>query len=678
MIFPLFVFSLLITCLAGEKTKWVPIPAEELRAAADAHRSAQSSSASHSRSQSQQRTQNRAQGSTSGSASRSNHASQERSKAQSSVGRDRPSATHSEVHSRSGSLHSSPKHPSVRLRRYPDEAGGSSSRKSSRANSPYPPASIPIAVAVVEVPHGPVSHTEIPIGAGYPLVPHVHSPYSVTPPYPPPPGPIPPSYPALSYASYPYGGQPYPMFWSAIPQDNRNPYSISSQSQSPAAHPPSLARSDGASPPTSAEENSEATSAPANANVEAPSKEPQRPISEQKSLRGRQRLLSFGSIRADGKIIGGNGEATEVNAGKSDSLGPDVGSIKKSQQADATPRNTERITSKLNPEVPAFSVGVVSGNSGPSDKKPQATAVVSNGLTQGAIGGNEQTPTSSTSKHTWEFGTTGQEVPPQDASATNAARGQPKSRSSEGAANPLEPAAPEGIPLRVRLSPLSAVVNAEGLPPTPIPPSAGPALYANNNPLSFESSSKEDEWRVRDFGYGFGRRPDGSYTSREDRPPAKDRPYYGGRSGPRSYELDGFRRGFGGRRARGYGRGGRRGDNRGSSSRYASRDMGFEFDHGLVYGVHPMDASVYYIAPPIPPGYMPAGYDVYGYGTSYPLPPALATTQPSAPVPAPLTRLSFPLDPIRHYLLGQLEYYLSEDNMAQDFYLRQQVRYCLT
>ena len=45
----------------------------------------------------------------------------------------------------------------------------------------------------------------------------------------------------------------------------------------------------------------------------------------------------------------------------------------------------------------------------------------------------------------------------------------------------------------------------------------------------------------------------------------------------------------------------------------------------------------------------------------------------SPPVPAPLSTLSFPLDTTRYYLLGQLEYYLSPQNMAQDFYLRKQV-----
>lgn len=45
----------------------------------------------------------------------------------------------------------------------------------------------------------------------------------------------------------------------------------------------------------------------------------------------------------------------------------------------------------------------------------------------------------------------------------------------------------------------------------------------------------------------------------------------------------------------------------------------------------------------------------------------------TAPVPVPMTTIPFPLDSTRYYLLGQLEYYLSPENMAQDFYLRQQV-----
>lgn len=54
-------------------------------------------------------------------------------------------------------------------------------------------------------------------------------------------------------------------------------------------------------------------------------------------------------------------------------------------------------------------------------------------------------------------------------------------------------------------------------------------------------------------------------------------------------------------------------------------------------------------------------------GKSHLLPPA------PVPVPVPLSTIAFPLDATRYYLLGQLEYYLSPQNMVQDFYLRQQV-----
>lgn len=68
------------------------------------------------------------------------------------------------------------------------------------------------------------------------------------------------------------------------------------------------------------------------------------------------------------------------------------------------------------------------------------------------------------------------------------------------------------------------------------------------------------------------------------------------------------------------------------------------------------------------PPYITPGYEAHP-------PPTTAPTVPhtSPPVPVPVTTISFPLDPTRWYLLGQLEYYLSPQNMVQDFFLRQQV-----
>ncbi|KAF9068850.1 La domain-containing protein, partial [Rhodocollybia butyracea] len=47
-----------------------------------------------------------------------------------------------------------------------------------------------------------------------------------------------------------------------------------------------------------------------------------------------------------------------------------------------------------------------------------------------------------------------------------------------------------------------------------------------------------------------------------------------------------------------------------------------------------------------------------------------ATLLPNPPVPTPISRLPYSLDSTTYYLLGQLEYYLSSQNMAQDFFLR--------
>lgn len=71
--------------------------------------------------------------------------------------------------------------------------------------------------------------------------------------------------------------------------------------------------------------------------------------------------------------------------------------------------------------------------------------------------------------------------------------------------------------------------------------------------------------------------------------------------------------------------------------------------------------------------YIPTGYE--SFAQPQPPPPlnTATATQVTPPVPVPISPISFPLDPTRWYLLGQLEYYLSPQNMAQDFFLRQRV-----
>ncbi|KAJ3501549.1 hypothetical protein NMY22_g18891 [Coprinellus aureogranulatus] len=70
-------------------------------------------------------------------------------------------------------------------------------------------------------------------------------------------------------------------------------------------------------------------------------------------------------------------------------------------------------------------------------------------------------------------------------------------------------------------------------------------------------------------------------------------------------------------------------------------------------------------APPLPPQLLSLA------GSS----PPSASTSPvvSPPVPAPMTAVPFALDSTRYYLLGQLEYYLSPQNMAKDFFLKKKM-----
>ena len=229
-------------------------------------------------------------------------------------------------------------------------------------------------------------------------------------------------------------------------------------------------------------------------------------------------------------------------------------------------------------------------------------------------------------------------------------------------------------------------------------------------------SNTGDEWQVRDFGYGFGHNGSGNapsvireeITTREqqrvqerghredqeresgegpqDRP---RRPSFNGGHERGSYERGGYERGgYLGRRGRGsnpnggYGRGGYgRGFSRGGYGQYPRQHQYSATPPGqfsqlpsnTTHGYSP-DQSVYFLPPPPPPppppsgfgSYLPGGYEVYQY-PSFPPPPALYP-----PVPQPISQLPFAIDPTRYYLLGQLEYYLSPQNMAQDFYLRRQ------
>lgn len=101
----------------------------------------------------------------------------------------------------------------------------------------------------------------------------------------------------------------------------------------------------------------------------------------------------------------------------------------------------------------------------------------------------------------------------------------------------------------------------------------------------------------------------------------------------------------------------------------------FEPNQEYFYHPHPHVAGrvggPFPSAPVPPPGSMPVGHvgkhqaGVEGAGAAYYTPP---------PMPIPVTIPPFQLDPLRFYLLGQLEYYFGIQNLAMDFFLRQQVR----
>ncbi|KAG1839738.1 hypothetical protein DFJ58DRAFT_667562 [Suillus subalutaceus] len=67
------------------------------------------------------------------------------------------------------------------------------------------------------------------------------------------------------------------------------------------------------------------------------------------------------------------------------------------------------------------------------------------------------------------------------------------------------------------------------------------------------------------------------------------------------------------------------------------------------------------------PSYTPPDYELY-----HPVPVTIPVNG-APPIPLPQLALPLPLDTTRSCLLSQLEYYLSSQNMAQDFFLRQRM-----
>lgn len=89
----------------------------------------------------------------------------------------------------------------------------------------------------------------------------------------------------------------------------------------------------------------------------------------------------------------------------------------------------------------------------------------------------------------------------------------------------------------------------------------------------------------------------------------------------------------------------------------------------------PSTGAISYLPPLPPPPPLPPQLQHLGRTSPPSAASPTAGTNPvvAPPVPAPMTAVPFPLDPTRYYLLGQLEYYLSPQNMAKDFFLRKKV-----
>lgn len=172
---------------------------------------------------------------------------------------------------------------------------------------------------------------------------------------------------------------------------------------------------------------------------------------------------------------------------------------------------------------------------------------------------------------------------------------------------------------------------------------------------------------------------------------------YGGYGGGRRMRSGGMN-GYGGR---GYGRGyGGRGNHNNYNAYQGHRGQppSFSVTPPLPFqGLPPLPSShldvgpSYYAPHPAPRGgrgglatYIPTGFESYPPPPlptpAPPLQPSHSAPQPHSgssgaghagpPMPMPLSQLGFPLDSTRFYLLGQLEYYLSPQNMAQDLFLR--------
>lgn len=383
--------------------KWVPIPAEELRAVVDAQQVTQPQGSAHARLRSHQQSQNRAQEpismSASPSGSTSGRDSQNCSRVQSSVTRERRPgsqtglASQSRTQSRNDSLQSSPRHFAVR-RRLPEEvpdALGAPNRslRTSRAGSPQFQMSYTQdmsgsgSVIVTLRPGGPLAPLDARSESSYYAAvqhfgSHTHTSYTPSPAmsspvapsyhlslahYPLPPMSMPSTYsvgvlPYSMYPPYTYGyGQPY-VFWggSSSGQHSQN----ISQTHSPLMYTIPLG-------------NTEALLiSPLIAPVIPPPGGFDLPVNAvevgqaQSPELARPRVLNFGSIDIASSIAS-EAPSGEQSIASNNNVQP-AGINDRIVLTDSAVVHIPPSSTTLESQFPAFSVGLALGDPGPSRK----------------------------------------------------------------------------------------------------------------------------------------------------------------------------------------------------------------------------------------------------------------------------------------------------------------------
>jgi la-related protein 1 len=240
----------------------------------------------------------------------------------------------------------------------------------------------------------------------------------------------------------------------------------------------------------------------------------------------------------------------------------------------------------------------------------------------------------------------------------------------------------------------------------------GPGPYQVHHHLPPQSlpGASTDGFEVKDFGYGFGRTGGtghGVASPREERFPREwernretDREHYHWRGRRGSFSGHNERGGYGGRRARGangFGRGlgrGRWGTFRQQQQQQHQRQQQQpQQQQAPPFTVTPPAQAFQPLQPSTPPPRAPPDVGQYLGTAVQPAPyvpgfeayqapvqvsyPSQNAGVPGAtqghPLPRPLSNLTFPLDATRYYLLGQLEYYLSAQNLVSDIFLRKRV-----